>query len=137
MYVCPSGLGGNVIFSAPIKYRALIFCVHIPLVYEHLFYKYFVLGLSVRLQKAKEIHYLWMLSSLLFYFHLMFLSFIYIIRWFCFFQDFFLAPSFVYLNGFLWFYAIGFGGPFLVGLGIFFTTNFEEKHIFYAFFRLD
>ncbi len=28
------------IFSAP--HRALIFCVHIPFVYEHLFYKYFV-----------------------------------------------------------------------------------------------
>ncbi len=37
-----SGLGGNVIFSASIKDRALSFCVHIPLVYEHLFYKYFV-----------------------------------------------------------------------------------------------
>ena len=42
MSVCMSGLGGNVIFSAPIQDRALIFCVHIPLVYEHLFYKYFV-----------------------------------------------------------------------------------------------
>ncbi len=41
MSVCPSGLGGNVIFSAPV-YKALIFCVHIPLVYEHLIYKYFV-----------------------------------------------------------------------------------------------
>ena len=36
LYVCLSGLGGNVILSA------LIFCVHIPLVYEHLFYKYHV-----------------------------------------------------------------------------------------------
>ncbi len=40
--VCMSGLGGNVIFPAPIYDRALIFCVHIPLVYEQLFYKYFV-----------------------------------------------------------------------------------------------
>ncbi len=29
-------------FLAPIKDKALIFCVHIPLVYEHLFYKYIV-----------------------------------------------------------------------------------------------
>ncbi len=40
MSVCMSGLGGNMIFSAPIKDRALIFSVYIPLVYEHLFYKY-------------------------------------------------------------------------------------------------
>ena len=39
--VCMSGLGGNVIFSAPIQDKALIFCVHISLVYELLFYKYF------------------------------------------------------------------------------------------------
>ncbi len=34
--------------------------MHIPLVYEHLFYKYFVRWL----QKARELRYLWMLSSL-------------------------------------------------------------------------
>ncbi len=42
MHVCLSGLGGNVIFWARIEDRALIFCVDIPLVYEHLFYKYLV-----------------------------------------------------------------------------------------------
>ena len=40
--VCMSGLGGNVIFSDLIQDRALIFCVHIPFVYEHIFFKYFV-----------------------------------------------------------------------------------------------
>ena len=55
MSVCLSGLGGNVIFSAPIYDRALIFCVHIPLVYEHLFYKYFVrrsVGQAIKGKKA-------------------------------------------------------------------------------------
>ena len=40
--VCPSGLGGNVIFSAPNWDIDLIFFVQIPLINEHLFYKYFV-----------------------------------------------------------------------------------------------
>ncbi len=30
------------IFSAPNRERLLIFSVHLPLIYEHLFYKYFV-----------------------------------------------------------------------------------------------
>ncbi len=34
--------GGNVIFSAPNKDIAPIFCVQIPLINEHLFCKYFV-----------------------------------------------------------------------------------------------
>ena len=43
LYVCMSvRFRGNVIFSVPIYDRALIFCVHIPLVVEYLFYKYFV-----------------------------------------------------------------------------------------------
>ena len=58
MSVCQSGLGGNVIFPAPIVDRALIFCVYIPLVYEHLF-------LSVgQATKGKRASLLWMLSSL-------------------------------------------------------------------------
>ncbi len=35
-------LGGNMILSATIYDRALNFSVHIPIVYEHLFYKYFL-----------------------------------------------------------------------------------------------
>ncbi len=54
MSVCMSGLGGNVIFLAPILDRALIFCVHIPLVYEHLFYKYFVLQSVGQATKGKR-----------------------------------------------------------------------------------
>ncbi len=42
MSVCLSGLVRKVIFSAPISDIALIFCVHILLVYEHLLYKYHV-----------------------------------------------------------------------------------------------
>ncbi len=56
--VCLSGLGGNVIFSVPVYDRALIFCVHIPIVYST---NILSVGLSVRLQKAKELRYLWML----------------------------------------------------------------------------
>ena len=41
-YVHQSGLGGNAIFPAPKWNRVLIFYVHIPLIYEHIFYKYFV-----------------------------------------------------------------------------------------------
>ncbi len=63
LYVCLS-VGGNVIFSAPIYYKALIFCVHITLVYEHLFYKYFVRRSVGRATKGKELRYLWMMSSL-------------------------------------------------------------------------
>ena len=40
--VCLSGLGGNVIFSAPNRDIAPIFLVQIPLINEHLFCKYFV-----------------------------------------------------------------------------------------------
>ncbi len=40
--VCPSGLGENAIFSAPNLDRNKKNSVHIPLIYEHLFYKYFV-----------------------------------------------------------------------------------------------
>ncbi len=43
MSVCPSGLGGNVIFSAPNWDIAPIFFVQIPLKNEHLFCKYFVI----------------------------------------------------------------------------------------------
>ncbi len=42
MSVCPSGLGENVIFSAPNRDIAPIFLVQIPLMNEHLFCKYFV-----------------------------------------------------------------------------------------------
>ncbi len=45
LYVCLSGLGGNVIFSAPnwdIAISLKFFCVQIPLVNENLFCKYFV-----------------------------------------------------------------------------------------------
>ncbi len=42
MSFCLLGLVGNVIFSTPNQDNAVIFCVYIPLVYEHLFYKYFV-----------------------------------------------------------------------------------------------
>ena len=41
-YVILSGLGGNAIFAAANKDRCLILCVQIPLIYEYLFYKYFV-----------------------------------------------------------------------------------------------
>ncbi len=41
-YFCPSGLGVNVIFSAPNWDIAPIFCVQIPFINEHLFCKYFV-----------------------------------------------------------------------------------------------
>ncbi len=41
--VCPSGLGGNEIFSAPNLDIASIFFVQIPLINEHLFCKYFFL----------------------------------------------------------------------------------------------
>ena len=49
-----SGLGGNVIFLAPILDGALIFCVQIPLVYEHLFYKYFVRRSDGQATKGKR-----------------------------------------------------------------------------------
>ena len=46
LYVCKhaylSGLGGNVIFSAPNGDIAPIFFVQIPLISEHIFCKYFV-----------------------------------------------------------------------------------------------
>ncbi len=42
MAVCLSGLGGNVIFSAPNWDIVPIFFVQIPLINEHLFYKDFV-----------------------------------------------------------------------------------------------
>ncbi len=42
------------IFLAPIYDKALIFCVHIPLVYEHLFYKYFVRRSVVQATKGKR-----------------------------------------------------------------------------------
>ena len=54
MYVCLSGLGGNVIFWAPILDRALIFCVQIPLVYEPLSYKYCVRRSVVQATKGKN-----------------------------------------------------------------------------------
>ena len=41
LYACLS-VCMSVRFRAPIYDRALIFCVHIPLIYEHLFYRYFV-----------------------------------------------------------------------------------------------
>ncbi len=49
-----SGLGGNVIFSVPKKDKALILCVHIPLVYKHLFYKYFVRWSIGQVTKGKR-----------------------------------------------------------------------------------
>ena len=64
MSVCMSGLGGNMVFSAPILDEALIFCMHIPLVYESLFYKYFVRRSVVQATKGKRASLLWMLSSL-------------------------------------------------------------------------
>ena len=45
MTVCsvyPSVLGGNAILSAPNYDRGLIYSVQIRLIYEHLYYKYFV-----------------------------------------------------------------------------------------------
>ncbi len=61
--VCMSGLGENVIFSGSIYDKALIFCVHI--LYMSIYSTNILsVGLSVRLQKPKELRYLWMLSSL-------------------------------------------------------------------------
>ena len=52
MYVCPSGLGGNTIFSIA------FFLVNIPIIYEHLFYKYFVRRSVDQATKGKMyIHY--------------------------------------------------------------------------------
>ncbi len=42
MSVRMSGLGEKPIFLAPNRDRDLFFSVHIPLIYEHLFYKYVV-----------------------------------------------------------------------------------------------
>ena len=70
-----SGLVGNMIFSAHNRDRVILFSVHIPLIYEHLFYKYFdrqSVGQATKnvktwkcvLDNSKQLRYLWMLSSL-------------------------------------------------------------------------
>ena len=51
--VCPSGLRGNVIFSAPNEISLQFLFVQIPLINEHLFCKYLSVGLPVKLQKAE------------------------------------------------------------------------------------
>ncbi len=71
--VCMSGLGGNMIFSAPISDRALIFCGHIPLVYEHLFYKYFVRQSVI--QATKDTRALLLLDVFILVFNLLFYFF--------------------------------------------------------------
>ncbi len=66
MYVCLLGLGGNVIFSDLNKIE-LSFFVCPFLLYMSIYSINFVsVVLSVRLQKAKELRYLWILSSLFF-----------------------------------------------------------------------
>ncbi len=62
-------LGGNVIFSAPKQDNALIFCVHIALVYKQLFYKYFVRRSVGQATKGKTASLL-MYVVILVYFHL-------------------------------------------------------------------
>ncbi len=66
-YLCPSicQVQGET-FSVPRADRVLNLSMHIPLIYEHLFYKYFVRQSVGQATKAKELRYLWMLSSLLF-----------------------------------------------------------------------
>ena len=54
-YVRLWGVYGNAIFSAPNWDRVLIFYGHIPLIYEHLFYKYFVCQSSYKRHKWKNI----------------------------------------------------------------------------------
>ena len=57
LFVCSSvymsDLGGNAIFSAPNRDRDLFFSVHIPLIYEHLFFKYFVRRSAGQATKGK------------------------------------------------------------------------------------
>ncbi len=64
MSVCLSGLGGNVIFSGPLYKIELSFFVCTFLLYISMYStKILSVGLSVRLQKAKELRYLWTLSK--------------------------------------------------------------------------
>ena len=48
-----------------IEIKIYFLSVHIPLVYVHLFYKYFVRRSVGQVTKGKKLRYLWMLLSLL------------------------------------------------------------------------
>ncbi len=64
MSVCLSGLGGNVIFSTLYKIELSFFVCTFLLYISICSTNILSVSLSVRLQKAKELRYLWMLWSL-------------------------------------------------------------------------
>ncbi len=71
LYACPSGLGGNVIFSAPNWDITPIFFTD-PLINKHLFCKYFVRWSADLATKGRNVFYLFLyyhsIFSLLFFF---------------------------------------------------------------------